>query len=554
MPAAEAEPTAVPFVPPERFNIADYFLDDRIREGRGGRTALLTDAGRWTYAEVQALANRFAHRLRAAGVAPEQRVLLALPDGAELVAALFAVLKTGAVAALLNPGLSADEIEYFLGYTRAVALVTDPGHVGTFGEARARAARAGRDFLKAVLVVGDPAFDRGLAEAQATFESFPTHRDDAAIWLFSGGTTGRPKAAVQTHASYANASACYGGHVIGYGPEDITLSVPKLYFGYAMGANLFFPFAVGAASILFPERCTSERLFDLIERYRPTVLVNVPTMVNHLVNDPSAPDRDLSSLRVSTSAGEALPVDLHRRWDGLFGVELLDGLGTAEMWHIFLSNRRGDVRPGTLGRAVPGYEIRVCDEEGREVPAGETGWLWVRGHSRALGYWQRAEASRRAFRGEWYASSDMVRLDEHGYVVYCGRGDDMLKVSGKWLSPKEVEDCLIEHPAVREVVVVGATNAAGLTKPWAFVVPARGPAGDTVEGRTGGETEEAATTGSAAAPDDELAEALQAWVRDRLAPYKYPRRVVIVESLPRTHLGKVDRGAMRRRAEASDGP
>jgi benzoate-CoA ligase family protein len=528
MPEPEADPTDVPFVPPERFNIADYFLDDRVREGRGDRTAVITDAGRWTYAEIQALANRFARRLRASGVQPEQRVLLSLPDGVELVAALFAVLKVGAVAALVNPGLSAEEIAYFIGYTRAAALVTDREHAATFAAARERAAAGRRDFLEAVLVLGDPAFDRALADAPPTFESFPTHRDDAAIWLFSGGTTGRPKAAVQTHASYANASACYGGHVVGYEPEDVTLSVPKLYFGYAMGANLFFPFAVGATSVLFPERCTSSRLFELIERHRPTVLVNVPTMVNRLVSDPSAPDRDLSSLRVSISAGEALPVELHRRWNETFGVELLDGLGTAEMWHIFLSNRRGDVRPGTLGKAVPGYEVRVCDEEGRELPAGETGWLWVRGNSRAIGYWQRMEESRRAFRGEWYASSDMVRLDEDGYVVYCGRGDDMLKVSGKWLSPREVEDCLMEHPAVREAVVVGATNAAGLTKPWAFVVPV----GDEAEAG--------------------LAGALQTWVRERLAPYKYPRRVVLVEDLPRTHLGKVDRGAMRRRAEAPD--
>jgi benzoate-CoA ligase family protein len=541
MPGAASDPTDVPFVPPERFNIADYFLDDRVREGRGERTAVVTDTGRWTYAEVQALANRFAHRLRDAGVEPEQRVLLALPDGVELVATLFAVLKAGAVAALVNPGLSAEEIEYFIEYTRAAALVTDRDRVGTFLEARERAARGGRDFLKAVLVVGDPAFDEALASAPEEFDSFPTHRDDAAIWLFSGGTTGRPKAAVQTHTSYANASACYGGHVIGYGPEDVTLSVPKLYFGYAMGANLFFPFAVGATSVLFPERCTAERLFGLIERHRPTVLVNVPTMVNRLVNDPSASTRDLSSLRVSTSAGEALPVELHRRWDGTFGVELLDGLGTAEMWHIFLSNRRGDVRPGTLGKAVPGYEVRVCDEEGRQLPRGETGWLWVRGASRAIGYWQRMDESRRAFRGEWYASSDMVREDEDGYVVYCGRGDDMLKVSGKWLSPKEVEDCLVEHPAVREAVVVGAANAAGLTKPWAFVVPERAGSGaaggaDAGAGRPSGGGE------------GDLAEALQAWVRERLAAYKYPRRVVLVEDLPRTHLGKVDRGAMRHRA------
>jgi benzoate-CoA ligase family protein len=532
MPDTHPEPPAVPFVPPERFNIADYFLDDRVREGGGERTALVTDGERWSYEELRRRSNQFAHVLRASGVEPEQRVLLALPDGPELVAALFAVLKLGAVAALVNPDLGADAIEYFLGYTRAVALVTHRSCVATFREARERVRDGGRDFLEDVLVAGEGVLEEALARAPEELEAFPTHRDDAAIWLFSGGTTGRPKAAIQSHVSYANASACYGRHVVGYGPDDITVSVPKLYFGYAMGANLFFPFAVGATSVLFPGRCTAERLFHVIERHRPTVLVNVPTMVNRLVSDPSAPERDLSSLRVSISAGEALPIELHRRWDELFGVELLDGLGTAEMWHIFLSNRRGDVRPGTLGKAVPGYEVRVCDDEGRPLPRGETGWLWVRGNSRAIAYWQRMEDTKRAFRGEWYASGDMVREDADGYVVYCGRGDDMLKVSGKWLAPKEVEDCLMEHPSVREAVVVGATDGAGLTKPYAFVVAS-----------------EPGEEGSDAGGGPELAEALQAFVRQRLAAYKYPREVVIVDDLPRTHLGKVDRGAMRRRAE-----
>lgn len=534
--SSEAFPD-LPFVPPERFNIADFFLGARVREGKGGRTALVTDAGEDSYADVQRLADRYAHVLREEGVRPEERVLLALPDGRDLVGALFGTLELGAVAALLNPGLHPEQIEYFLGYTRATALVTHTGCVDRFRQARRSVRASGRDHLRAVLVVGEPDLASALEAAPPGFETFPSHRDDPAVWLFSGGTTGRPKAAVQTHRAYANASECYGRHVIGYREEDVTLSVPKLYFGYAMGANLFFPFAAGATSVLFPERCTAEALFSRIERHRPTVLVNVPTMINRLVSAPDAAGRDLSSLRVSTSAGEALPVSLHRRWDELWGVELLDGLGTAEMWHIFLSNRPGDVRPGTLGRPVPGYEIRVCDDEGRELPDGETGWLWVRGGSRALGYWQRVEDSQRAFRGEWYASSDMVRRDPDGRFVYCGRGDDMLKVSGKWLAPKEVEDCLMEHPAVREVVVVGVATPEGLTKPRAWVVAEADASG----------SEEA---GERAAG---LAAELQAFVKERLSPYKYPREVTFVASLPRTHLGKVDRGAMRRRAEAEAG-
>jgi acyl-coenzyme A synthetase/AMP-(fatty) acid ligase len=246
-------------------------------------------------------------------------------------------------------------------------------------------------------------------------------------------------------------------------------------------------------------------------------------MVHMMVEHPDAAERDVSSLRLATSAGEALPVELHRRWDETFGVELLDGLGTAEMWHIFLSNRPGRVRPGTIGEVVPGFEVEVRDDDGRALPDGEVGMLWVRGDSRAIGYWQRMERTRQAFVGEWYVSGDMVSRDPDGYFTYRGRADDMLKVGGKWLSPGEVESCLLEHPAVGEAAVVGVVNDAGLTVPRACVVRRAGTA----------------------AGDEELAEELRAFVRERLEPYKYPREVVFFDALPRTHLGKVDRGALR---------
>ncbi len=251
-------------------------------------------------------------------------------------------------------------------------------------------------------------------------------------------------------------------------------------------------------------------------------------MVNHMVTHPSVQDRDLSSLRLATSAGEALPVELHERWNEAFGVELLDGLGTAEMWHIFISNRPGDVRPGTLGTVVPGFEVRVCDDEGVPLPDGEVGTMWVRGDSRAIGYWQHHEQNRHAFRGEWYVSGDMIRRDPDGSITYCGRADDMLKVSGKWVSPKEVENCLLGHPDVVEAAVVGVVDPSGLTKPYAFIVP----------------TPES----SPAEPE------IQAFVKERLAPHKYPRRVFFEDDLPRTHLGKVDRGKLRASAETHSEP
>jgi benzoate-CoA ligase family protein len=498
--------------------MADYFLDDRIREGKGERRAILTSGGTLTYAQVQALSNRFGNLLREAGVEPEQRVLIALPDGPEYVGALFGTVKIGGAVVMVNPHLKPDQLQYLLEYTRAkVALVHDE----TAGAMEAAARGAGRSHLKELMVFGRGGVEERLKGRSPELENFPTHRDDAAIWLFSGGTTGRPKAVIQSHRSYANTTECYGKGILGMGEDDVTLSVPKLFFGYATGSNLLFPFAVGGVAALFPERCTEELLFEKIEEFRPTLLVNVPTMIQRMVDHSSAPVRDLSSLRLATTAGEALPPELYRRWREAFGVELLDGLGTAEMWHVFVSNRPGRVRPGTLGEVVPGFEVRVCDEEGRELPAGEVGFLRVRGGARATAYWQRIERTMEAFQGEWYVSGDMVSRSADGFFTYHGRGDDMLKVSGKWLAPGEVENRLLQHDAVKEVAVVGVPGPAGLVHPHAFVV----------------------LEGERASP--ELAGALQQFLREGLESYKVPREVHFMRELPRTHLGKVDRGELR---------
>ena len=502
---------------PERLNIADRFLDARVREGSGDRVAIRTDTGDWTYRDLQALANQFANALAAAGVEPEQRVLIALPDGPEFAASLFGVLKLGAVVVMANSALAAEEIRSLLEYTRARIVLAHRDTASAF-----QAAAAGSRYLKDVWILGEEDAARRLDRAASELETFPSHRDDSAIWLFSGGTTGRPKAVVQTHRSFAYTTECYGKGVLGYTPGDVTLSVPKLYFGYATGSNLFFPFAAGASTALFPEPVTADSLFERIRRFRPTILINVPTMIQKMVSHPDAKKQDLSSIRLATSAGEALPAELYRRWIDTFGVELLDGLGTAEMWHIFISNRPGAVRPGTLGTVVPGFEVRVCDEDGRELGPGETGWLWVRGGARALGYWQNMEKTCQGFRGEWYVSGDLLTRDSGGYFTHCGRGDELLKVSGKWLAPQEVEGCLLQHPAVEEAAVVGVKDPNGLVKPQAFVV---------LRDQSGG---------------DRLAEELKSFVRDRLAPFKHPREIVFVEALPRTHLGKVDRGKLRR--------
>lgn len=501
----EATPVAVP----EWVNIADAFLGDRVAEGRGDRIALRTAAGSMTYAEVERLAGGFAAALAELGVRREERVVLMLADRVEYVGALFGALKLGAVVVMANPELPAPRIADILDLASPQAVVHDAGLGAVVAEAVA-ASTAGPGLLPV------PA---GGLDLDAEVAAVPTHRDDPALWLFSGGTTGVPKAVVQTHGSFLNTTMRYAWDTLGYHEDDVTLSVPKLIFGYATGSNLFFPFSVGASAVLFPEHPTVEVLLDQITRHRPTILVTVPTMVSRMLADPAGRAADLSSLRFATSAGEALPAELYHRWKDTYGVELLDGLGTAEMWHIFVSNRPGDVRPGTLGRPVAGFEVRARDEDGADVPDGEIGRLWVRGGSRAWGYWRDLPRTMETFRGEWVASGDLVRFDEDGYVEHHGRADEALKVSGRWLAPQEVESCLLGHESVSECVVVGVAGGDGLVKPLAFVVVS--------EARPGLEDE------------------LTALALARLEPYKRPRRVIVVDELPRTHLGKVDRSALR---------
>jgi benzoate-CoA ligase family protein len=498
---------------PVRLNLAAHFLDARIAEGRGSRPAIRTARGTLSYAQVARLSAHYAHLLAADDVRPEERVIVALPDGPDFVAAFFGILRRGSVVVMVNPDAPPDLLGYFFAYTRAAAAFVPADRRDRFDRAADGLSRPPR-----VYAVDEHDVAARLGGPAREVAAFDSHRDEPAIWLFSGGTTGRPKAVVQSHRSFVNTTERYGHGVLGIRPDDITIAVPKLFFGYATGSNVLFPFSVGASCVLFPERCTPDTLFSHIARHRPTILVNVPTMIQQMLAHLGASSQDVSSLRLATSAGEALPAELHERWMRTFGVELLDGLGTAEMWHIFISNRPGEVVPGTLGRVVPGFDVRLCDADDCEVADGEVGTLWVRGESRAIGYWLQMEDTNRAFRGEWYVSGDMLRRNADGTFTYCGRADDMLKVAGKWLSPGELENCLMTHAAVREVAVVGAQNADGLVKPCAFVV--------------------------SPLPSPALAKELQELAKSRLEPHKYPREVIFVDVLPRTHLGKVDRARL----------
>ena len=364
---------------PTRLNLAAHLLDARLVAGQGARAAIRTRSRTFSYADVARLSAQYAHLLAADDIRPEERVIVALPDGPDFAGALFGILRLGSVVVMVNPDAPPDLIQYFLEYSRATAAFVPADRADLFTRVSAGLPRRAR-----LYTVGDVELAARRDTQPDAFVPFDSHRDDAAIWLFSGGTTGRPKGVVQTHRSFANTTALYGHGVLGVREDDVTISVPKLFFGYATGANLFFPFSAGASSVLFPERCTPATLFAEIARHRPTILINVPTMIQQMVSHPEASSQDLSCLRLATSAGEALPAELHERWIQTFGVELLDGLGTAEMWHIFISNQPGASVPGTLGRVVPGFEVKLCDADGNEVGDGEAGVLWVKGESRAI--------------------------------------------------------------------------------------------------------------------------------------------------------------------------
>ncbi|MGX7828942.1 benzoate-CoA ligase family protein [Actinokineospora sp. 24-640] len=498
-------------------NLAARFLDATLERGDGERTALLTADGPVTYAALTDRANRLAGVLRALGVRPGRRVLLALADGLDFVAAWFAAQRVGAVTAEVYTFLPAKDFAYFIGYTDAAVIIADPHTID-------RVRQAGTDGRRVLvadaggLALGDNEFDlSALAEvADPDAETAPVGPDDEVLWKFTTGSTGAPKACVHTARSPLLSHHNYAEGVLALRRDDVVLPVPKLFFGYARDLAALFPFRVGAAGIVFPERTTPERVFALIAEHRPTILVNVPTMMAAMVAHPSAAEQDLGCLRLCTSAGEALPPELHRKWAERFGVEVVDGIGSSEAYHIFLSNRPGTPRPGTIGVPVPGYSARVVDPDGDEVPEGEVGTLEVSGGTIALRYEGDPDKSARTF--PWpgaVRTGDLVTRGPDGAFTYRGRADDLLKVSGVWVAPAEIEHCLVGHPAVVECAVAGH-EVDGLVRPWAYVVADR-------------ETSQ-----------DELRD----YVRARLSPHKTPERVVFLDGLPRTANGKLDRRAL----------
>ncbi|MCF6474023.1 benzoate-CoA ligase family protein [Nonomuraea sp. MG754425] len=496
----------------ESLNIAGRFLD----RSDGRRTALITREGRVDYAELRSLANRTGNALRDLGVRRGDRVLIAADDSVEFVAAWYGAQKIGAVTAEVYTFLRPEDYRYFAGYARPRVVVAGPATLDAL-----RAADVGGLLVTGVprhrLRPGERHFDTVVAAQEDRLDPVPVAPGDVAIWKFTTGSTGAPRACVLPARSPHLSFESYARGVLDLRADDVVLPVPKLSFGYARDLTALFPFGAGAAGVVFPERSRVETIFELIAEHRPTILVNVPTMMSAMLAHPDAARQDLSCLRLCTSAGEALPPELHRRWTDAFGVEVVDGLGSSEAYHIYLSNRPGRVRPGTLGQEVPGYRARVVDDDGRTVPDGEVGRLEITGAAVALEYWQQPAKSAETFVAEHTVrSGDLVTRDAEGFFRYRGRADDLLKVGGSWVAPAEIENCLLEHPAVRACVVVGE-DLRGLTRPHAYVVACA-----TVE-----------------------AAELKDFVRARLVAQRAPRKITFVDALPQTASGKVDRQALK---------
>jgi benzoate-CoA ligase family protein len=495
------------------YNLSQRFLDPIP----GERTALITAAGPTTYAELRALANQVGNALRGLGVRKGHRVLIAMRDCVEYVATWYAAQRIGAITVEVYNFLTPEDYRYYVGYLEPYVVVTDGGAVDAM-RAGGVSGMVVSGLPRGALRAGEHDFE-ALAAAQPTdLVATPMSADDEVMWKLTTGSTGKPKACRHVARSPWLSHQWYARGVLDLRPDDIVLPVPKLFFGYSRDLVALYPMGVGAAGILDPRRSTPELIFELAEKHRPTVLVNVPTMMKSMLAHPDAASVDLSSVRLCLSAGEHLPAELHRKWEDTFGVEVLDCIGSSEAYHAFICNRPGQVRIGSLGRVIPHYEATVTDDDGNPLPDGEVGVLQVTGEPVAIGYWRAPEKTAKTFPApNTLRTGDLFSRDADGYYYYRGRADDLLKVSGLYVAPTEIENCLATHPAVVACAVVGYTTADGLTSTRGFVV-SREPV-DPAE--------------------------LQQYVRARLAPHKYPRDIRFVDALPETPSGKIDRNALR---------
>ncbi|HYF59186.1 MAG TPA: benzoate-CoA ligase family protein [Burkholderiaceae bacterium] len=524
---SRADPAAPP-APPDRLNFAAHLA--ALNAARGGRTAYVDDAGSLSYGALFDGASRFAGGLAELGLRREERVLLLMHDCVDWPVAFLGCLHAGVVPVAVNTLLTVDDYAYMLAHSRAQAAIVSAALVPTLAQAMARGTHELRHLVVSTRGAPMPADPPAPAVDLAAWlpgrrpaAAVDTGADDIAFWLYSSGSTGRPKGTVHSHANLYWTAALYGTPVLGLEERDVCFSAAKLFFAYGLGNALTFPLSVGASVVLMAERPTPEAVFRRWIERRPTVFFGAPTGYAGMLASPALPAREQVALRLCSSAGEALPREIGERFTERFGCEIVDGIGSTEMLHVFLSNRPGDVRYGTTGKPVPGYRIELRDESGAPIDGPErVGDLWIDGPSAALMYWGDRGRSRSTFHGPWTKSGDKYWRDADGYYVYAGRGDDMLKVSGQYVSPFEVESTLMRHPAVLEAAVIGVDDAQGLTRAKAFVV-----------------------LKDASLASEALSAELQGFVKERLAPFKYPRAIEFVPELPKTATGKIQRFRLR---------
>jgi benzoate-CoA ligase family protein len=510
---------------PETFNVAAYFVDRNVLEGRGYKIAIESGDEQVSYQQLLERTNRTGNVLRQLGVRAEERVVLLLLDTPEFLSSFFGIIKIGAVAVPTNTFLKPHEYEYLLNDSRARVVLVSEALLPVVQEI----AREKLKYLREIVVVGDSNQGHArladlMAAASPHLEPEPTSRDDVAFWLYSSGSTGVSKGCVHLHHDMVVCSELYAKGILQMNEQDRCYSVARLFFAYGLGNAGYFPLCCGATTILSPARPTPAGIFADIERYKPTLFFSVPSNYAALLAHESenGEEFDLSSVRHAISAGESLPAALFERFKKRFGVEIIDGLGSTETLQMVISNRPGQVRPGSSGKIIPGYEAKIVDSDDCPVAPGEIGALLIKGDSTCAGYWNQREKSRDTFEGHWFRTGDKYYQDEDGYFWYVGRADDLFKVNGRWLSPAEVESALIAHPAIREAAVIARDNESNLTKPVAYVV-----------------------LNPSFHANDELVRDLQDWVVQRIGAYKRPRWIEFVSELPKTATGKLQRFKLR---------
>jgi len=504
------------------YNAVTWLLDRNIEEGRAEKLAFTDTVSELTYGGLQKQTCRVANMLRLLGVRREERVAMIMLDTVDFPSVFLGAIRAGVVPVPLNTLLTSDQYAYVLADCRARVLFISEALLPVVKDMLGRVPD-----LDHVIVSGNDAhgykkLSDELASESPSFATVATHADEPAFWLYSSGSTGMPKGVRHLHSNLAATAETYAKQVLGIREDDVGLSAAKLFFAYGLGNALTFPMSVGATTVLNSERPTPATMFALINKYNPSIFFGVPTLFSAMLNDDVLKnERCGTRLRICTSAGEALPESVGNAWKARFGVDILDGVGSTELLHIFLSNSPDDIKYGTSGRPVPGYRVRLVNEAGADVPGGEVGELLVDAPSAGEGYWNQRSKSRQTFEGHWTRTGDKYVRDADGRYIFCGRSDDMFKVSGIWVSPFEVESALITHPAVLEAAVVPAADGEGLLKPKAFVVL-----------RPGAQT-------------DGLHETLKEYVKQKIGVWKYPRWIEVVDSLPKTATGKIQRFKLR---------